>query len=236
MRRLKNGIARLSPTIVASREFRILAPVVIVIGLLTLFIQLAGEVMEGDTHRFDSAILLAFRTTDLSDPIGPQWLEIAMTDLTSLGGYTVLMLFSLLAMGYLLLIRRPASAGLVLVSGIGGILLNKGLKIGFDRPRPDLVAHLAEVHSLSFPSGHAMLSAIMYLTLGVLIARSRTEPWLKAYILGCAIALSFLIGLSRVYLGVHWPTDVLAGWCLGGAWAILCLKMVAWWESSSPNR
>ncbi|TIO49667.1 MAG: phosphatase PAP2 family protein, partial [Mesorhizobium sp.] len=91
-----------------------------------------------------------------------------------------------------------------------------------DRPRPDLVSHLVNETSLSFPSGHAMLSAVTYLTLGSLAARFLPNRRTKIFVLGLAVLTTVLVGTSRVYLGVHWPSDVLAGWCAGFAWAMLC--------------
>lgn len=215
-------------------EVRFLAPFAIIAGLLTIFIQLADEVMEGETHAFDTAVLLAFRTSDPSDPIGPQWLELAMADLTALGGHAVLTLLSLFSIFYLLIHRQRVAAGLVALSGLGGMALNAALKLGFDRPRPTLVAHLAEVHTLSFPSGHAMLSAIIYLTLGALLARNQTQTISKIYIMGVAGTLTLLVGLSRIYLGVHWPTDVIAGWCIGAAWALFCLQLLRYLTPAKP--
>jgi undecaprenyl-diphosphatase len=111
---------------------------------------------------------------------------------------------------------------LLAVSVGGGTLLSTLLKLGFDRPRPDLVAHLVDVRTLSFPSGHAMLSAVTYLTIGVLVARVSPKRRIKVYVTAVALVLTLAIGLSRVYLGVHWPTDVLAGWSIGAAWAMAC--------------
>jgi undecaprenyl-diphosphatase len=120
----------------------------------------------------------------------------------------------------------------VLASVGGGIALSSALKVGFERPRPDLVAHLVDVHTLSFPSGHAMVSAVTYLTLGALLAQIQAREGLKAYVLGVAVVLTLLIGLSRVYLGVHWPTDVVAGWCAGTAWAIGCWVIATWLQGA----
>ncbi|QIB33054.1 phosphatase PAP2 family protein [Ancylobacter pratisalsi] len=200
----------------------VLALIGVAAGLL-IFALIADEVVEGETHAFDEAILLAFRTAgDPADPVGPRWLEMAVRDITSLGSSTVLMLVTLAAIGFLVADRKRATALFVFLAVAGGVLLSFLLKIGFDRPRPDLVAHLVDVHTLSFPSGHAMGSAVTYLTLGVLIVRTDYERRVKAYVLGVAVGLTILIGISRIYLGVHWPTDVLAGWCVGGAWALLC--------------
>ena len=113
----------------------------------------------------------------------------------------------------------------VALSVIGGTVLSFGLKLVFERPRPDLVAHLVEVQTASFPSAHAMLSATTYLTLGALLARFEDRRRLKSYVLGVAIGLTVLVGISRIYLGVHWPTDVIAGWCAGAAWAVACARV-----------
>lgn len=196
------------------------------LGLLG-FAGVADETFEGDAKGFDRAVLLAMRHAgDSSDPIGPTWFEHAVVDITALGGYAVLILVVAAAVAYLLLMRKPTSAALVLCSTGTGALLSEGLKLGFSRPRPDLVAHLAEVQSASFPSGHAMLSAVTYLTLGALLARIQTRREAKIFVLTCALVLTVMVGLSRVYLGVHWPTDVLAGWSLGAAWAAL------WWVAA----
>jgi undecaprenyl-diphosphatase len=189
-----------------------------------LFAKLMGMV-QGETRAFDRAILLAFRnSTDLSDPIGPHWLEIILRDVTSLGGATVLTLMTIAVTGFLLIDAKRGAAILVLGSVIGGVVLSSILKLGIDRPRPDLVAHLVEVHTASFPSGHAMLSAVVYLTLGGLLSRVERPRRIKIYVLSIAVILTLLIGVSRVYLGVHWPTDVLAGWCAGATWAVLCWR------------
>jgi undecaprenyl-diphosphatase len=135
---------------------------------------------------------------------------------------------TLAVLGYLVIGGKRAAALLVLVSVAGGVALSSALKIGFDRPRPDLVAHLVDVHTLSFPSGHAMVSAVAYLTLGALLAQTQVRKGLKAYVITVAVVLTLLIGVSRVYLGVHWPTDVVAGWCAGAAWAIGCWVIAAW--------
>jgi undecaprenyl-diphosphatase len=210
-------------------EVGILGSVLALGGSLWVFFWLADEVVEGDTHAFDRAVLLALRTPGrLDDPLGPFWLEQTARDITSLGGYPVLILVTLAAIGFLLIARKSAAALLVLVSIGGGMLLSSGLKNVFDRTRPDLVPHAVEVYTTSFPSGHAMLSAVTYLTLGALLARVQPRRAVKAYLLTVAIALALLIGASRVYLGVHWPTDVLAGWCAGAAWAMLCWMVAAW--------
>jgi undecaprenyl-diphosphatase len=192
-------------------------------GAAFVFFRLTSEMLEGETRGFDDALLRALRQPgDLSLPIGPPWMTKAFTDLTSLGGITVLSLLTTLAVVYLLIIRQRARALFVLISILGGWLVSNGIKLGVARPRPDLVTHLVDVHDFSFPSGHAMLSAVTYLTLGLLLARTQRGWAARAYFVGTALLLTLLIGISRIYLGVHYPTDVLGGWSAGAAWASGC--------------
>ena len=187
------------------------------------FVTIAGEVIEGDTASFDRAILLSLRNpSNLADPIGPSWAEEAARDITGLGGHPVLVLVTLAVAIYLLMVGKRRAALFVVAAIGGGMLLSAGLKIGFERPRPALVPHEVRVYTASFPSGHAMLSALTYLTLGALLTRVERRRRAKAFIIGFAVALTLVIGISRIYLGVHWPSDVLAGWCGGAAWAALC--------------
>lgn len=211
------------PSTARRRSAGALAALLLAVGALLAFAELAGEVIEGDTRAFDEAVLLSLRTpADTADPVGPRWVEAAFRDLTTLGGTSVLTVVTLATLGYLLLAGKRATAALVTFAVLGGTLLSTLLKTGFERPRPDLVAHLVEVSSQSFPSGHAMLSTVTWLTLGTLLATVQPTLRLKAYVLGVGITIALLVGVSRVYLGVHWPTDVIAGWCIGAAWALLC--------------
>lgn len=194
---------------------------VIALGLLG-FAGLADAISDNETHAFDRAVLAWFRAPG-SQPAGPGWLRNAMIDITALGGYTVLMLLTLGAALYRIARKDYVTAGVVVAAIGSGAVLTNLLKLGFDRARPDLVDHLTHAASSSFPSGHATQAAIAFLTLGALLARAQENRRVKAVILGGAILLTVLVGISRVYLGVHWPTDVLAGWCLGAAWAAL------WW-------
>jgi undecaprenyl-diphosphatase len=204
-------------------EFKTLVAILTCSGLAFVFVQIADAMSEGETRGFDEAVLLALRDpADRARPIGPHWLESAMLDLTSLGGFTIVALITALVMVYLLVIGRRGSAALVVASIAGGTVLSQALKIGFARPRPDLVDHLVTVQTQSFPSGHAMLSAVTYLTLGALLARTEQRRAVRGYIFAVAGLLTLLIGLSRIFLGVHYPTDVLAGWTIGAAWALAC--------------
>jgi undecaprenyl-diphosphatase len=188
-----------------------------------LFVELADEVLEGETQSLDERILLALREPgDPAEPRGPKWFEELVRDGTALGGVAVLTFVTLAVLGLLLLQGRSHAALLVFVAVCGGWLGSTALKYAFDRPRPDLVPHGSHVVTSSFPSGHSMMSAVTYLTLGALVARFFDGFKLKAYVLLLAVLTTGAVGFSRVYLGVHWPTDVLAGWTVGGCWALLC--------------
>ena len=195
----------------------------LVVGGVWGFIELADEVREGQTQRFDEWAIRALRhKDDLDKPIGPTWLGEVGRDLTALGGVTVLTLVTIAVTGHLLLAGKRHAAVFLVIAVAGGLLLSTVLKNSFDRARPDLVKHLSSVYTSSFPSGHSMLSAVVYLTLGSLLMRVAPRRRLKLFYLGVAMTLTFLVGVSRVYMGVHWPTDVLAGWTAGLVWALLC--------------
>lgn len=211
------------------REAWLLVGLLLVAGALYAFLQIADEVIEGETALFDRAIMLALRDpADLTQPLGPRWLREAARDVTALGSTTVLTFVTLGVAGFLALSRRRATAMLVLAAVGGGTLLSNALKYLFDRPRPDIVPHAMEVYTQSFPSGHSMLSAVTWLTLGALLARTEPRRRVKTYVIAMAMATTLAVGMSRVYLGVHWPTDVLGGWTLGAAWALLCWLVARW--------
>jgi undecaprenyl-diphosphatase len=187
------------------------------------FVRIADAVGEGQTLKFDEWAVRAMRRVDDSaQPIGPPWLAEVTRDVTALGGVAVLSLLVIAVLGFLWLKRMVGAMWLVVAATLGGLIVSTVLKQGFERPRPDIVPHLSPTYTSSFPSGHSLLSATVFLTLGALLGRFVQEFRLKAYFLIVAVTLTFLVGLSRVYLGVHWPTDVLAGWCAGLAWATLC--------------
>jgi undecaprenyl-diphosphatase len=213
----------------ARRELPLILILVLLAGGVWAFIELADEVIEGKTHAIDEAILLMLRSPlDPSDPLGPGWLEELGRDFTALGGVGVLTFLTLAVCGFLLIQGKRRAMLLVLASVGGGIILSTLLKSGFDRPRPDLVPHGSFVYTASFPSGHSMMAAVVYLTLGALLARVQPRRRLKAYLLGLALLTTVGVGISRVYLGVHWPTDVLAGWTAGGLWALSCWGLALW--------
>lgn len=214
-RRLREHATRIEP--------RILFLLLMLGGGVWVFLEVADEVIEGETRSVDEALLLAMRTAgDLSDPLGPPWVEEMARDVTALGGITVLVLLTVATLVYLHLMGMGRNALFVGAAVLGGSLLSTLFKAGFDRPRPTLVPHESHVYSASFPSGHSMMSAVVYLTLGVLLARVHERYVLKAYFVGLAALLTGAVGVSRVYMGVHWPTDVLAGWAAGAVWAMGC--------------
>ena len=201
-------------------------------ALVLAFGHIAEEVIEGDAAKFDQTILLFFRSVnDLADPIGPPWAEEMARDITALGSYAVLSVVVCAVIIYLLMAGHRAAAFWILAAVVGGVLLSNALKLVFERPRPDIVAHAARVFTTSFPSGHATLSAITYLTLGALLAGLHQSLRFKLYFLGLAILLTIAVGISRIYLGVHYPTDVLAGWCMGAAWAAVCWSIFNWLQN-----
>lgn len=188
-----------------------------------LFQWLADEVLEGATKGIDETVLLALRQPgDHTRTIGSAWVSHAASDITSLGGVTVLTLATFLTVLYLLSVHKKAMALFVFLATAGGWLLSTCLKIAIARQRPDVVPHLVDINDFSFPSGHAMLSAVTYLTLAGLLARHQATLSAKVFTLATGVFLTLIIGCSRVLLGVHYPTDVLGGWCAGATWALMC--------------
>lgn len=217
----RTRLVRLAPK--DRTELVLLLSAIAVVLLIFTFAELADDVLEGDTQGFDTWLLRALRQPDNPAlPLGPAWLQYAALDVTALGSFTVLGLATLAIAGFLLLQGMARTAAFVFVATTGGWLLNSVLKDVFQRTRPDVVPHLREVMSLSFPSGHAMTSAAVYLTLGALTMRVADRRVTKFYCMAMAMLVTFLVGASRVYLGVHYPSDVLAGWLVGLTWALVC--------------
>ena len=193
-----------------------------VAGVLGFF-AIAGSVMEGDTQQVDEAIVRWFRDpADPSHARGPAWLTEVAIDITAMGSTVVLVMVVLAVSGFLWLQNQTRLLALLIAAMAGGTVLNALLKTTFARPRPSVVPHLREVFTFSFPSGHAALSAIVYLTIGVLLLEVVSSRASRLYCLAVAMAATFLVGFSRVFLGVHYPSDVLAGWAAGITWAALC--------------
>ena len=205
-----------------------LTSLLVIAGSVWVFVETADEVLEGESQHFDEWALRALRGPDGAAPVGPRWLVRVARDLTALGSGAVITLVSLGAAGFLALRRNWGALALVVASIAGGGIMSTLLKRVFDRARPDLSLHFTEVTSLSFPSGHSMLAAVTYFTLGALLARTTGDRLIKAYFLASAALLALIIGATRIYLGVHFPSDVLAGWCAGIAWALFCSLIARW--------
>jgi len=215
------------------QEASVLVAVLIVVLALFGFVKIVEELGAGELGDFDEWLLNLLRVSGQPHiPIGPAWVMEAAHDITALGGRSILLAVTLFGLGYLALERKYGAAVLVTVAVGGGGLLSTVMKQLFARDRPDVVPHLVAVTSSSFPSGHSMLAAILYLTLGALLARFAARRRTKVYVLTVALLATFLIGSSRVYLGVHYPTDVLAGWCAGLVWALICWLVARYLQDS----
>jgi len=203
------------------RDLRVVAAM-LAIGVLALaFLKIGNEISEGETDRIDNAILLALRNSP-ADPIGPPAVEAAVMHISALGSGAVTTLVVLIATLFFALAGRWRHA-LLMVACAGGTLIGMTLLKGFyERPRPTVVTPFDPPGGLSFPSGHSMISAALYLTLGVLVARVLPTRRLRVFAVATGASLTAIIGISRLYLGVHYPTDVLAGWTAGAAWALIC--------------
>ena len=218
-------------------ESRALLALIAAAGAGWAFLATADEMVEGGTLPLDRAILLAFRARgNPADPLGPHSLQEAMRDVTALGGFTVLTLVTVLAAAIFLLHRKVRHALVLVATVLVGQAGSSVLKNVYERPRPDLVPHAVYVYSASFPSGHSMLSATVYLTLAALIASLEARRAAKALILVVAVLLMIAVGVSRIYLGVHWPSDVLAGWCAGAALAFAAWSVLSRLDRLPPQR
>ena len=189
--------------------------------LFSFFGEVVDDVLEGDSHAIDEKILLMLRDPEnVQSPLGPGWLEEMMRDFTALGGIGLLTLVTIASFIYLLTTRRTRHAFYLLSVVATGTILSNLMKIGFDRPRPDLVPHDSITYMAGFPSGHSFMATVVYLTLGTILAEAEPRKPLKIYLISIAVFIALIVGVSRVYLGVHWPSDVLAGWLIGAGWAL----------------
>ncbi len=205
----------------------------LLVGAATLFWKLAEQIDRGLTRPWDERILLALRRADdPAIPIGPHWLHEAGLDVTALGSPIVLAIFVVASVGFLYFEGQRRVAAVTAAMTIGGGLLSVLLKSIFARPRPEVVPHLRDVLSSSFPSGHTMGAAIVYMTLGVMFMKSFRSRRAQAFCLLLALFLTVAVGLSRVYLGVHYPSDVLGGWLAALSWTLACWSLAHF----IPNR
>ena len=186
------------------------------------FLKLASEVREEEFRHYDEAILLMMREPgNPADPVGSIRIEEMARDLTALGSFTILTLVAIIGLSVALFAGRRKLALAGLISVLSGMAVMNLLKSSYARARPDVVGHATSFHNESFPSGHATMASIVYLTLGIMVARTQPRKRVRVFVTALSILITFSVGISRIYLGVHWPTDVLAGWALGTVWAVL---------------
>ncbi len=212
-----------------SEELLMLIAVLLIVAGTWAFLIVLDDVRGGNTRNFDEwAVRVVRDPRNAAELIGPPWLAQTAMDITALGGPTVMVLATMAVVGYLVLERRYGAMWLVLIATSGGSALVLILKQVVNRPRPMLVPHLTSGPMASFPSGHSTMAAVVYLTLGTLLARLMRRKRLKLYFVMVAMVLTLLVGVSRVFLGVHYPTDVLGGWTLGLVWAVICWLVARW--------
>lgn len=190
---------------------------------LCFFALIAIAVHNDWLVQLDRSLLLVFRISgDPARPIGPNGLASFVRDITALGSFAVLASTVLAIAGFLAIRGYGHRAMALLGYTLGGTALGEAGKYLFARQRPDVVPHLLEVVTLSFPSAHAMQATVVWMTLALLLAGVQSRSRVKSYLIGVAAVVALAVGISRVFLGVHWPTDVLAGWALGTAWVSAC--------------
>ncbi|UUP16406.1 phosphatase PAP2 family protein [Nitratireductor thuwali] len=203
------------------------------------FVAIADEMAEGEVRQIDQMLFLMMREPgNPAQPLGPPWVQEMALEITAIGGYSLIILTLAAVVGLFLVTRRYGPALYAVLSVGSGALLSQTLKGYFDRPRPDLVDHLDAVHTASFPSGHALVTMVAYLTLASLVIQFFEDRRVRAYVLAVAVFVALIVGLSRVYLGVHWPSDVAAGWALGAAWAAfswLVMHVLRRWRMSAAR-
>jgi membrane-associated phospholipid phosphatase len=201
----------------------LIAAIAVAVGAIALLL-LAGITITRHPFAIDRTIIVAVHGA------GPVWLRQAMIDVTALGSSTVLTVVVAASAALLLVRGLWLTAVLTVAATATGALAVQVLKSLFARTRPDIVDHLVTVGGASFPSGHSANSAIVYLTLAGLLAQVARGSATRRFLLVAAVLLVTWIGASRVYLGVHWPSDVLAGWSFGTLWAL------GWWLAGARAR
>lgn len=212
-----------------TKEIKVLLALLVLLICVLVFLEIGDAISAGETRKFDLSILEFFRSEDdFSKPAGPSWITNFMTDVTALGGGYVLAIMSVFVLIFLILQKHYDAFWLLLAATAGGALISFGLKEIYGRERPDLEFRLITTTYFSFPSGHSMMSAVLYLTQAAIVARFQRTWKIRIYILSAALFLTLIIGASRVYLGVHYPTDVIGGWTIGLAWASFCW-FAAWY-------
>lgn len=208
------------------------ASIIFIFGTI-VFLVLSLTAPQGVYTEVERAIMLSLRTNDGATLVGPAWFEYAAAQITALSGWPLMVLFTLLLSGLFLFRRQWDYLAIIVFVTIGQSILVSTFKSLIGRDRPDFLAHLVEVGDKSFPSGHSASAAALYLTLGLMIANMSTEPVMRRYAIISSILLITLIGASRVFLGVHFPTDVIAGFALGSAWA--SAVWLAAWQITKPS-
>lgn len=205
-------------------EFVLVASLAVIAAAVLFFIEIADEMAEGEAHAFDMAVLQTLHPDEAnpSDPIGPKWLDHAAADLTAIGSVSVLAALSLLVGVFLVIQRKRLEAAIIAVAFGGALTISQLLKGFFNRERPPEIYRASEILNASFPSGHALLSTVVFLTLGAMLAQAAKGQGLRIFVMSAAIVLALIVGVTRIYLGVHWTTDVLAGWSVGAAWGTAC--------------
>lgn len=196
-------------------------------ALALLALAVSSLFADGGAHTLDRAIMVWLRNPQaLDDPLGPHWFEDVMRDMTGLGGIGIVFGASLLLGGYLALQKRRGDIAVLAFSLIGAQIVSSAAKMLIARPRPDLVSHEAQVYSASFPSGHTLMATVAWVTFAMLLAADSDDRRVRDYLLLVAWIVATAVGCSRVYLGVHWPSDVLAGWAVGALWMVLLSRFV----------
>ncbi len=209
-------------------DFLTYALLAIVAGSAWIFVELADELEDRELHAVDLELIHLLRSPDdPTDPRGPRWLEEWMRDITALGSTPVLTLLTLSVLIVLWMEKRRRAVAWLATAILGAVVVNPLFKELFARERPAILDPELLPSSFSFPSGHAFMSAAIYLTIGALATMVIEHRATRIVVVATAVVITLLVGFSRVYLAVHFPSDVLAGWTLGFAWAALCW-VVAW--------